>query len=94
MNKIGVCCLPSIVHTHYFSIIFNEKKCALYSIKYSIHLFIYAAVVVAVLQQTNCNDNSSVEGVWLLIFLCVSGISSHSYFDASRSNISMACQEF
>jgi hypothetical protein len=57
MNKIGVCCLPSIVHAQYFSIIFNEKKCALYSIKYSIHLFIYAAVVVAVLLYINCNDN-------------------------------------
>jgi NAD binding domain of 6-phosphogluconate dehydrogenase len=26
MNKIGKCYLPSIVHRHYFSIIFNEKS--------------------------------------------------------------------
>jgi hypothetical protein len=34
MNKIGECYLLSIVRRHYFSIIFNEKKCTLYSIKY------------------------------------------------------------
>ncbi len=34
MNKLGECYLPSKVRRHYFSIIFNEKKCALYSIKY------------------------------------------------------------
>ncbi len=34
MNEVGKCYLPSKVCTQYFSIIFNEKKCALYSIKY------------------------------------------------------------
>ncbi len=34
--KVGGCYLPSKVHRQYFSIIFNEKKWAVYSIKYSI----------------------------------------------------------
>jgi hypothetical protein len=34
MKKVGDCCIPSIVCKQYFSIIFNEKKCALYTIKY------------------------------------------------------------
>ncbi len=34
MNKVGECYLPRIVRKQYFSIIFNEKKCALHSIKY------------------------------------------------------------
>ncbi len=36
MNKVGKCYLTSTACTQYFSIIFNEKKCALYLIKDSI----------------------------------------------------------
>jgi hypothetical protein len=35
--KPSLSSLPCIVHREYFSIIFNVKKCALYSIKYSYH---------------------------------------------------------
>ncbi len=34
INKVGECYLPSTVRRQYFSIIFNEKKSALYLIKY------------------------------------------------------------
>jgi hypothetical protein len=36
MNKVGECYLQSIVRIEYFSFIFREKKCALYSIKYGV----------------------------------------------------------
>jgi hypothetical protein len=40
VNEIGECYLQSIVREQYFSIIFNEKKGALYSTKYNISLIL------------------------------------------------------
>ncbi len=45
MNKVGESCLPRIVRTQYFSITLNEKKCALYSIKYGTLTYVVAELV-------------------------------------------------
>ena len=47
MNKVGECCLPSVVRMQYFSIIFKEKKCTLYSILLNVVEFNVILLIVA-----------------------------------------------
>ncbi len=45
--KLFLSYLQCIVHREYFSIIFNVKKCALYSIKYGIKKYLYLKAIQA-----------------------------------------------